>query len=122
MEEIGQDIAFGHGTHRADTHDPAAEAIARAGGHRVVVPVHVPRQALGPRLTRPMPGGHISAFCEPLSRISTLQSSWRISSPPRPLTESTIRMAGLSLTILPIAARSATAPVALSLWTRQTAR
>ncbi len=69
-----------------------------------------------------MPGGHISAFCDAEIRISMPHSSCRISIPPTPLTESTIKSASLFRTTAPIPGRSATIPVELSLCTATTAR
>ena len=61
------------------------------------------------------PGGHIRDFCEAVTTTSAPHSSMRISTPPTPLTESTTSSVSVSRSTAPIAARSATTPVALSL-------
>ncbi len=79
-------------------------------------------QAFAPTLIKASPGGHISAFCEAETTISIPHSSCRSSRPPSPLTESTMRSVGESRTTRPIAAKSATTAVELSLCTTTTAR
>ena len=91
--------------------------VARGGAS-----VSMTRQAFSLTLTRPSPVGHISAFCDAETSMSTPQRSCCISIPPRPLTESKINSASVSRTAAPIADRSVTAPVELSLWIAMTAR
>ena len=78
-------------------------------------------QALSLTETNANPGGSISAFCDPVTQISTFQSSVRHSITPRPLMASTMKTAGVLATSLPNASISLRTPVAVSLRVAQTA-